>query len=63
MEAKLEFVSVGANRVAGCTDWGVNNLFAYAGGKFVVLYDIVVSLFIEIINVIAKQSHSNTERS
>ncbi|KAL0487115.1 elongator complex protein [Acrasis kona] len=39
MDASLAFVSLGANKVAGCTDWGINNLFAYAGGKFVALYD------------------------
>jgi elongator complex protein 2 len=39
VDVSLSFVSVGANRVAGCTDWGNNNLFAYAAGKFIALYD------------------------
>jgi hypothetical protein len=48
LDGSLEFVSLGANRVAGCTDWGNNNLFAYAGGKFVALYDPIVLLFEQI---------------
>jgi hypothetical protein len=39
MKTDLEFISIGSNRVASCSAWGKNNLFAYAGHKFVVLYE------------------------
>lgn len=35
---ELDFVAIGCNRVAGCTDWGNNGLIAYCGGNFVVIY-------------------------
>lgn len=37
---QLDFVSIGCNRVAGCTDWGQNKLLAYSGGNFVVIYNV-----------------------
>lgn len=42
LNANLSFVSVGANRIANCSDWATKNgLFAYAGNVFVVLYDAI----------------------
>lgn len=38
----LDFVSVGANRQANSSSWGLNGLVAYAGSKFVGIYDPIV---------------------
>lgn len=39
MNPELSFISIGCNRIAGCSQWGKNNIFAYAAQKFVALYD------------------------
>jgi hypothetical protein len=38
----LTFVSIGCNRIASCSHWGKNNLFAYAANQFVAIYDPIV---------------------
>eukprot|EP01080_Neovahlkampfia_damariscottae_P002865 gene2865-4708_t len=41
MKSSLNFLSIGCNRVSGCSDWSKeNNLFAYAGHRSVVFYDV-----------------------
>jgi hypothetical protein len=48
MKTSLDFISIGANRVSGCSDWSKeNNIFAFAAHKSVVFYEVEVKfLFI-----------------
>eukprot|EP00761_Pharyngomonas_kirbyi_P001902 gb/GECH01001906.1/.p1 GENE.gb/GECH01001906.1/~~gb/GECH01001906.1/.p1 ORF type:complete len:809 (+),score=191.80 gb/GECH01001906.1/:1-2427(+) len=39
MNSELRFLSIGCNRVANCAAWGINELYAFAAGSFVGLYD------------------------
>eukprot|EP01126_Amoeba_proteus_P056933 TRINITY_DN7215_c0_g1_i1.p2 TRINITY_DN7215_c0_g1~~TRINITY_DN7215_c0_g1_i1.p2 ORF type:complete len:103 (+),score=16.44 TRINITY_DN7215_c0_g1_i1:30-311(+) len=37
---QVDFISIGCNRVSGCTHWGSNKILAYGAGRFISLYDV-----------------------
>lgn len=39
LQYSLDFVAVGCNRQPTSVSWGKNNLIAFAGGRFVGIYD------------------------
>ena len=44
MKSSLNFLSIGCNRVSGCSDWSKeNNIFAYGGHRSVVFYEVEVN--------------------
>jgi hypothetical protein len=51
MKTSLDFISIGCNRVSGCSDWSKeNNIFAFAAHKSVVFYQVEVyfSIYLKI---------------
>lgn len=38
MKYSLEYLSIGCNKISGCSDWGKNGIFLYCGHRSIVLY-------------------------